>query len=102
MLSLMKIFKNISVLLILMLFSWNNTSGIYMQFSSSPVVLVTSNNDQDHNNSHDCNWDGDDIVSNQPVRVAHPVCMNTDMTNSYVDKTPSKISTAIWQPPKQC
>jgi hypothetical protein len=83
-----------------MLFSWNNSSGIYMQVSSSPVVLVTSNNDQDHNNPHDCTWDGDDIVSNQAVRVAHPVCIKTDFINLYLDKMRSKISNAIWQPPK--
>ena len=98
----MNLVRNISVLLMLMLFSWNNANGVYMQFSSSSVVLLTSNDTQDHNNSHNCNWDGDDIVSNQPIKVAHPVCMNTDMTNSYVDKDPSKISTAIWQPPKLC
>ncbi len=84
-----------------MLLSLNNTSIICSQLSPAPLLLQEANDAQDHNNPHDCTWDGDDIVSNQAVRVAHPVCIKTDFINSYLDKMPSKISNSIWQPPKQ-
>jgi hypothetical protein len=93
--------KNISVLMILLLFNWNNSGASYIQQSSSHIMLVSSETAHEPGNLHDCSCDGDDIATYQFMNSGYPAIMQLGFIHSSLDKVPHNDPNIIWQPPKQ-